>query len=272
MSYDNCDEGWTELEISSGIPSLVWGDGGCAREIDVKSRFNIEDMVSKGWDVPEVRCLVSKALTDGSHYYMAKRYSDRERLPYDFQLAAKESRAISILIKGLMKKGMSLFPGRILNNEISQLEHMVSRVLVGSTVYDRVGMIQNYIHLKADELWGEGGRNELPSNLMKNVLSAARLHLELDGMINHPREYWCRVWDAERRQIEVELLSPAEGFIVPGKTKQLVWRSSKMVPLTNFSGRKIREALVNISRIPMDTEIGRYRKKLSVALACVEKY
>lgn len=113
--------------------------------------------------------------------YMIFTYANQESLPYDYVYLSKQKECLQILIKGILKEN-----GYILDsNIISEINQFIKQIYTNTDmliVYDRVGLIQKFIHNKVDEQNGIDAHLELSSILMKYTLSTARLHINLQDI------------------------------------------------------------------------------------------
>ncbi len=105
-----------------------------------------------------------------------------EILTYDYIYIAKQKNCINILIKSFLKKNK----GYVLTSEIvDNIDLFTKKIYANQNkdiVYDRVYKIQQFIHIKIDEKYGESAHLKLPRKTMKNILSASRLHLNLEDI------------------------------------------------------------------------------------------
>lgn len=113
--------------------------------------------------------------------YMIFTYANQESLPYDYVYLSKQKECLQILIKSILKEN-----GYILDsNIISEITQFIKQIYTNTDmliVYDRVGLIQKFIHNKIDEQNGIDAHLKLSSILMKHILSTARLHLNLQDI------------------------------------------------------------------------------------------
>ncbi len=114
--------------------------------------------------------------------YMIGVYSKMELLTYDYIYIAKQKNCINILIKNFLKKNK----GYILTSEIVDNIDLFTKKIYANynkdIVYNRVYQIQQFIHIKIDEKYGEDAHLKLHAKTMKDILSTARLHLNLEDI------------------------------------------------------------------------------------------
>lgn len=139
----------------------------------------IYDLVSGLSDISKIKEQAIKKI-----FYLAKddlilKYALKEKLPYDYVYASKQDDCIRILICNFLKKEA----GYTINDEInSEIYELTQRIYLNSSnmiAYDRVGIIQRYLHKKVDDIKGTNAHLEINKHRIRNLLSTARLHLNL---------------------------------------------------------------------------------------------
>lgn len=272
MSYEVDRGGWTEDELAAGVHILASGF--------VTPEFEEEDesWPPTAWDSEalfdaagaellvgalllqtEIRKQLAHYVLEGEKHLIIERYARRERLPAEFTAAAARPDAIPILIKSFLKKVLRAYPSENLAKEIMAFSSALLLNEEQRTSFDRVGSVQAYIHAKADETQGPAAHLDLPSKLMKNLLSSCRLHLGLQDMFGAPPAYWNEIWDTEIARSEKEALQPKAGFIPIGKRRIQLWRVPQLKPLTHFACRQTRNVLNGLAKLPMELPVEEYR-------------
>lgn len=273
MSFEIDRGGWTEDELAAGVHILASGlvrpendddddywDCGASNWEALFDEAGAELLIGALFTPAEVRARISQYVLEGERELIIKRYAHRERLPAEFTSAAGRSDAIPILIKSFLRKVLRVFPRQDLANEILALSSELHHNCEKKTVFDRVGVIQAYIHRKADETNGAGAHLDLPNGIIRHVLSSCRLHLSIQDMFGQSITYWSVVWDAEVARSQEEAANPKAGFIPVGKRRTKYWRVPQMKPLTHFSSRKCRGILNELAKLPLQMPVEEYRR------------
>jgi len=120
---------------------------------------------------------IKKLLEDNLEYMMFT-YANKESLSYDYIYISKQKECLKILIKSILKENNYTLNSTI----IYQIEELIKKIydnIDKLIVYDRVALVQKFIHQKVDEKNGINAHLLLSKKLMKDILSTARLHLNL---------------------------------------------------------------------------------------------
>lgn len=153
-------------------------------ERELKLKSDITNLIAGLENNDKIQDKTIRKLFDINLEYMIGIYSKTELLTYDYIYLAKQKNCINILIKNLLKNTK----GYILTSEIVDNIDLFTKNIYANKnrdiVYDRVHKIQQFIHIKINEKYGEGAHLKLPSKKMKDLLSASRLHLNLKDIKN----------------------------------------------------------------------------------------
>lgn len=269
MSYTIDDSGWTELEISIGLPMAMeigWPEdefSDPSRNDEWRPSFNIEniEILVSGLNTPtEVRSRISQFLIENERDEISLRYAQKEGLPDEFRIASLRNDAIPILIKSYIRKILEVYPDEEVNSKIIKLTKEINENSNKRTPFERIKSIQEYIHNVADEYHGKGSHLDLPTKPTRNLLSACRLHIGLKESIAPGTIYWGGIWDSENNDSETEYNNPKAGFIPNNKKRMKWWRVPQMKPISNYASRETRMILKNLSEIPVAMDIDSYRQ------------
>lgn len=288
MSFVIDRAGWTEDELAAGVHVLASGlvepdfgdddhflhDENKYRASDWEALFDeagAELVISSLSSTSDIRTRLSQYILEGEKKLIVERYANRERLPAEFRAAAERSDAIPILIKSFLRKILRLHPTQDIVREILALSSDLLRNCNQRTVYERVGDVQKYIHHKADEARHPGAHLDLPSEVMRHLLSSSRLHLSLQDMFGVSTAYWNAIWDAETSASVQEAVNPNLGFIPVGKRRVKLWRVPHMKPLTHFASRQSRAILKELGKLALDMPLEDYRRFALEALSVKEE-
>jgi len=112
-------------------------------------------------------------------------YCKEEMLSIDYSQIAKNEKCLEIIIKGFFKGSRNY---RLTTDLVEDIFDITNEVYINidlDIVYYRVAKIQNFIHNKVNEIDGIGSENKLNRKLMKDLLSVARLHLNINDIKSH---------------------------------------------------------------------------------------
>lgn len=167
---------------------------------------------------------------------MIKKYTQDEKLPNEYVNLAKQPNCIRILIKGFLKQKCKLDLTKELIEEIDELIQLLYLNFNLDIVYDRVGSIQEYIHTKIQEKNGKNSHFNLDQQDMKNLLSTARLHLNIYDIKNKSIDSLIDIIRKTNYFIECEYNEPSEPKYISSYSKFVpIWKAKKMKSLFNFS-------------------------------------
>ncbi|KZZ14748.1 hypothetical protein A3750_13665 [Oleiphilus sp. HI0079] len=140
----------------------------------------------------EIRTKTIQKILNDSVDFLANKHIAAEYLNSTFADLAKQNKTLPVMIRGVLKE--SLGPafddsaikrrgGRWgyqgISERINSLCEEIYRNTEREIAYIRVSKVQRLIHSIADEKLGEGSYLKLDKPLMRKLLSAARLHLNL---------------------------------------------------------------------------------------------
>lgn len=145
---------------------------------EIKRKKEVIKLIAGLDSIVTIKEIVIKKLLLDNLDYMIFTYTKKESLPNSFMYISKQNSCISILIKGVLKKYKFIMDINIAK-EIDELEKEIYINKDKLIVYDRVGIIQKFIHNKMNKKYGKNGYLKLSAILMKNTLSALRLHLNI---------------------------------------------------------------------------------------------
>lgn len=121
-----------------------------------------------------VKILFNMKIDDSISYYAKYEY-----LPKNYVDLAKEKNCLETLIKSFLKTHLEYTLTSPLINEINSLLYIIYNNIEEDIVYERVKKIQKFIHEKADIKYGSNTYLQLSPKAMRELLSTARLHLNI---------------------------------------------------------------------------------------------
>ena len=111
--------------------------------------------------------------------YMIYTYAKQEHLSYSYVHLAKQRNCLEVLLKGFLKKDV----GYILTSNLTEeIDAFLEDIYLNNNldiIYTLVGRIQNFIHTYTDKKNGVDASKRLNTTHMRNLLSTARLHLNI---------------------------------------------------------------------------------------------
>ncbi|MEA2019432.1 MAG: hypothetical protein U9N59_13420 [Campylobacterota bacterium] len=165
---------------------------------------------------------------------MIQEYSKQEKIRNSLMSIIHEDKFIYIVLKGLLFKNLRL---AMTNDLYIQIENISNEVLNNTKldiVYDRVGMLQKFIHDTVQIQQGKNSHLKLDKNLMKDILSSFRLYLNMYDLREEALENIMIIYNKTLTRIEAEFNSPSSGDIMPYKKFIPHWKALKMKPLFKF--------------------------------------
>ena len=175
-----------------------------------------------------------KNLLNNDLSMMVYRYGKVEKLPNECISLAQQPNALPPLLKGFLKKLLRrpLTPEKI--NEIDSFCEVTYRNDQLDIVYDRVALVQRFIHGMADNMYGEGFHQSLPKQVMKNLLSTARLHLNLVDIKYKDAHSLSLMFSRSKSASDNEIQNPQPIKLPKGKKYIKNWRTIHLMPLVEY--------------------------------------
>lgn len=274
VSRDDDMRGYlTELEIESGVYSILYGKtededfpsyteeaNGPHRgkhSIDPASLKEGAKIIAGLENRKQIQQrLIHKLLRDETDYAIT-RYLVKEAVPAEYGRIVKTGACIETLVKGIFYKVCKIRRSDSLDIEIAELCGALKKNERLSIVYDRVGMIQKFVHLKVDEICGEGSHVAIPAKHMKNLLSVARLHLNLSDLRSRDESYSLYMDALSRSAADFEYSNPKTTSLPAGKRFIPKWRVRHLKPLSHFYTRIVRQKIAGLrvldEQLPLET-------------------
>ena len=99
--------------------------------------------------------LIHQLMLDETDYAIS-RYMQKESIPSHYSKIVKSHNCIDVLIKGFFYMVCKMKYSSSLDLEVAQLYETIKKNDARLIVYDRVGLIQKFIHSEVDKFYGEG--------------------------------------------------------------------------------------------------------------------
>lgn len=258
MSMDEAEYwgAFTDLERDAGVPGLMLG--GENESHDNEAMYKEEtrllrreavELIAHLSSSDEVKEKVVKKLLNYSLQSMISNYAKSEGLPRECVNLARQIDALPVLLKGFVKKIIGGFPTFESVHEMELLCQEIYENKNLEIVYDRVARIQGFIHDLTIRKSGDESHHLLPKKLMKNLLSTARLHLNIIDIKTQDTIYLSYIFTKSKEASDVEKVSPRHGYIGQGKKHIRNWRVIHLMSLMQFQNHNIGNKIQSILKI-----------------------
>lgn len=184
--------------------------------------------------------LIHKLMLIGTDYAISN-YFFKESIPPNYSEIVKSHDCIEVLIKGIFYKICKIKHSDSLDLQIMELCEALRRNDAYLIAYDRVGLVQKFIHRKVNEFCGEGSHEKIPTKHMRNLLSVSRLHLNISDLNTKDEGYSIYMDEISRSASNFEYVNPRATELPADKHFIPKWRVRHIKPLSHFcSGEKRR--------------------------------
>lgn len=206
--------------------------------------------------------------------YAMRRYAQHEDLPSEHVELCRRNNCLEILVKGILGKVAGI---PITNGLAEEIGAVCQDIRVNANLditYARVGLIQEFIHRKVQALVEENAHLTLPRKHMKNLLSAARLHLNIYDIKARDYNYLQSIRVASKTAVRLE--EAYAGSKQPpyprnvywdGSSMQkqfdIKWRVRHMRPIEHYFKRRSRRAIEKIDALKPSINLARSRQRLT---------
>lgn len=276
LSFDSwTDGGLTPEERAAGVWSLLYG----------KSRGYLDDDTDADFDAHAPRVVDQKATHECSERYRSAvkivaglasnrdvklallrtvhqdsmraaigRYMAKEQLPTEYAALVESPECIRRLVEGIFFRICKLKTSQSLTDQIIALGNAMRSNADQRTAYDRVGLMQQFIHRQVDQGLGLGAAQAIPVIPMKNALSAARLHLGIADLQHGSPAYIVFMDALSKAAMQREYDEPRESTAPYGKQSWPKWRVRHLQPFSYFFQPHHRRLLVALGELNEKTE------------------
>jgi len=196
------------------------------------------------------RRLTYKLLLENSDAAM-ERYLWKEGVPASYRSLVISDDCIGTLVRGMFYKVCRMRRSAELDQEIIALCDSVRKNPQHLIAYDRVGLIQRFVHGKVDAKFGEGAKSRLPIKHMRNLLSVARLHLSLHDLHSMDEDHILHLDELSTARAHVEYVSPKVPELPSGKSFFPRWRVRHFRPLSYFYEKSLRQKVIDLRGIDL---------------------
>lgn len=186
---------------------------------------------------------IQKILND-SVDFLADKHIASEHLDSTFADLARRNKTLSIMIRGVLKESLGSkfddtaikarggrFAYQRINERINSLCDELYQNTEREIAYIRVSKVQRLVHSIADEKLGEGSYLKLDKPLMRKLLSAARLHLNLHDIKTLDIDSLLYIAKKSALASEQEKQTPLPVYLSPNKRYVDNWRVKSLQSL-----------------------------------------
>lgn len=279
MSYENEEYMFSDNERDCGITGYFSVDGDETIDLsdfadsDVVEPMNITKVetvrilsreatkaVSHLKSVEQIQNKLLKKLIDLNLSVMIRSYSRNEKLPEEHVRAARQPRALPILLKGFFKAHLySELDVRILDS-VETLCEKIYRNDELDIVYDRVSLLQRFVHDLIDEEIGDGQRFSLPVKPMRHLLSAARLHLNIVDFKHQSPQTLLSILKLSKQASDEERVLKRGAISIPrGRRYILNWRVLHLDSIMQYQSIEVGNRLYGLMLISKDQDVQIFR-------------
>lgn len=186
-------------------------------------------------------------------------YLQHERIPAPYHALVRLDDCIEILVRGIFYKVAALPRKAALDTEIARLCASLKANGEKLIAYERVGMLQRFVHEKL-RLHGDTSKVErLRVEPMRCLLSVARLHLNLVDLEERDPGHAMYMNEVSNARAALEYLSPSPpSLAVEGKKVYPRWRVRHLRPLSYFYRRKARRRLSALLALDIELAFNAY--------------
>lgn len=290
MSLDYGDQlgCFTELEIASGIPNLVFGPNDVLTDEEYEQleqkkierkiellRLNekyteerkcfLKKAISHLGSVPDIKAFTIRELTTEEIKNLITRFGTKESVPTPYLQCLKDRNLIPSMIKSFLINVLDIYPSDQLISEINQLNDRLIFNRELETAYNRVSEIQKYIHNKARFVLGYNGHQNLPRNDVRLLLACSRVNLSILDLFSPkqrkiprsifsqrgyigPLRYYSYILYKTLYQSKIESSYPSVKGVINGEYKSY-WNVRFMKPISYYCSSNQRKKIENILSI-----------------------
>jgi len=210
----------------------------------------------------KIKNAVIKKLFLGNLDYMIDIYSRQEHLPPSYVNIAKQPDCLEILIRGFLKNEGNFILSSEIIDEINLFATDIQLNINFDIVYNRVQKIQEFLHHKVDEHNGNNSHLNLYPKTIKNLLSSARLHLNLQDIKSTNTDLLIHLVAESEKASNEEKVSPSTMI----SSSNDMYISSKKIrdlrSLIDFGYNNVGNKIYNITQLEIYTSLDNFKDKI----------
>lgn len=284
MCYEDISGYFTDDENECGIPYLIYGRNFSNKDSDAKDKAKknlymekralekkIQDEIESerlkagakliaslksNQDI--YRCLIKRLMHENLDY-VVNRYFKSETIPIVYKNIIYSDKCIETLIGGMLCKICHIPRSISLGKAIDDISKSTLNNKSNLIPYERVGLIQKFIHETVDAYYGEGARIELPVLHMKKLLSVSRLYLSLHDMKFENGGYYMLIDKMSSLASDIENMKPREYMPTKGKKYYPKWRVTHLKPISIFFKESAKRQIYDLAMLDDKQEPSQYR-------------
>lgn len=269
---------FTETEIAAGVPYLVFGPSDDPDENNeprhsthtVSSQETCETfrrakcvrLIAGKSDPDEIKHIVYKQLLSDNIDELIFRYAGKESLPAEHISVVRNEHCLEILLKGMIGKVCGIPLTTDLVNEITSLSNSLRRNVTLHSAYHRVSRIQTFLHTIVVIKHGPDAHLRLPVHHMRNLLSAARLHLGIRDIRRDDHNYLAEIIKRSNDEAEKEYLNPRDANLRQGAAYRKHWRVRHIKPVSYYLSVEVRRKLTQIQSLTTEAGLERFQHEI----------
>lgn len=282
MSDQDISGFFTDDENECGIPGLIYGRNFSDEEHDVKTKTKNdlkkeaaikESRERKAREQKRLEEIKSERLKTGAKLiaglsenqeiyqcllrritrenidYAVNRYFEAEAVPDIYKSIIYSDDCIQKLVGGMLFKICRIPKNLSLTRRIEDLSKSILNNDANLIAYDRVGLIQRFIHENVDVYCGEGESMNLPVAHIRNLLSVSRLYLSLHDMNSKENRYYLYINQLSTLMAELEDIHPKKYTPTAGKNFYPKWRVRHLKPISRFFEESARKQIQELASL-----------------------
>lgn len=266
MSFDDLRGAFTELEVESGVPDMVFFSTDRVNRSIVRNHLAIEEnrilktreielYLNKNNSAMILKNNLIRNILKEEMVYMIHNYSRKENLPSHYVELIRESKCIEILIKGILVKVSKIPIDHKLNSKIKDLVDITNKNIIMQTPYFRVNVIQQFIHSEVCSKYGDMFYRNLPARHMRCLLSTIRLYISLRDIVTKDSSYIQEMMKLTQIEAEKENYGNRHSdsykinFYISGKNYVSKWRVKHMKHISYYAKEITRNSIKTIEEV-----------------------
>lgn len=268
---------FTEDEIRAGVPALVYGtekqddqlNGEDDNELNKEKPDYKNEYLEHYKRIVLLRCLKKCANCKESQkiieifikeihkeliHSVIKKFREKHPTRRALCNISAEDNGLHIIISGYLKKYLSIYPN---NND---LQHLVAHVTSSQDlIYDRVGLVQTFIHTKIQEKYGKDSHRIIDRKLIQEILNACRLHLLLNNLKKMNHIELLERGDMVREHLYDNSLSEAESWkpVRAGARHIPLWKSKNIKEVYSFIEPEVKSCIGRLNNHGKENNLDR---------------
>lgn len=185
-------------------------------------------------DLKEIKNNIIKKIIRDSIDKAIINYFLTEKLSKEYLFLVKDEKCIKRLIEGILFEVANIKYNNEISNQIETLSSNILKNNFNKIAYDRVALVQKFIHDTVDLCCWVDAHKNLPIDPIKNALSVIRIHLLVYDAINSSVENFFNLEEKTNISKNTEKTCPRYVDLLPGKIYVTHWRVKHLSPLSQY--------------------------------------